>query len=186
MEKARKAVVWTVGNSWWILFLIALAFGWDRIWTWSSPADAIVKPWYPAKYTIANIVEGKYTSIGEVSLSGTAVYVSSAEEYRENFKSADHSVIQQKDGTRYFLCKIGDKTYVLREWRKLRGIRTQSVINMDASSGSVWLHFSRSYFPVIGFGFIWTILCGCFLLSDEARRKTEEWSRRLEQRWIFA
>ncbi len=159
--KTVENVSWVENNSWWLLlYIVATVVGWGMLWTWSMPKDFAMKPWYPAKFTIANIVEEKYVSINEVSLSGNMVFISSIEEYKVSFKNAEHTVIQINDGSRYCLCKVNEITYVLKEsvppHNPLRG---REITGLDQYSGVTAIHCPRNGFNVVLFGFIWFAVC---------------------------
>ena len=81
------------------------------LWLFSGPYEITEEPlWLPEESTLANeVVEGEYTIISEVSLSGTAVFVPIKDYKTGHFE--DETVIVTQDKV-YYLGKDEGLTYV--------------------------------------------------------------------------
>ena len=68
------------------------------------------KIWVPEKYSIVNQIDGNYTPVWDVHLSGTAIYVP-FQSFRENFASKNIDVIIQTDGLVYYIAREAERKF---------------------------------------------------------------------------
>jgi len=79
-----------------------------------KPYKTTEKIWMPEEYSIVNQVDGRYTPIQSVYLSGTAVFVP-FKAFKENFSGKKTNVIIQTDGMVYYIVEQTGRKFFAKE-----------------------------------------------------------------------
>lgn len=135
--------------------------------------------WLPEKYSVINQIDGHYTEIYNVYLSGTAVRFS-FQNFKERFASENIDVIIRRDGLVYYITeKAGKKFFAKIDYAPIDYGRSQE-IRIIVSNLGVKIENFYSWNPnIIIESIFFFIICGvviviCLWLTNEIKSKMAE------------
>ena len=134
-----------------------------------KPYETTQKIWVPEEYSIVNQVDGRYTPIQSVFLSGTAVYVP-FQIFKERFASKNIDVIIQTDGLVYYIVEQTGKKFFAKAhyapYVRLRSHRCEIMISDLAVKNFYGQDSNSLLMNSLISSIFWMIVAGifCFLI----------------------